>query len=283
MESHSTEGLPISQRIDESLPLIFDFSFPIYDENHRADLERKIILHYFNREIGLETYGLWKLYLEERLNLEMPYYNQLYETEARKYDYLINIDEHIDSTGKVNTIGTNDRTKNGNSNRVIKDSGTDKVTHSISEQMDGTIDQNSSGKTTDEGNTSGKSTTISSDFPQATFNKNTDYASGSQQNETSGTSGGTSNTTNHTTTTSNDKKTGTDIDTTEYGKTINDTLTTTDTDKDVENRNEDRTSNQYSYGVRGSRAQLVQEYRATILNIDKMVVEMLGDLFMGVY
>ena len=82
------DSLPISKRIELACPIIFNFNFPIWNEDYRPILEKKILMHYFNKEIGLETVGLWKFYLEERLNLIMPYYNKLYETTVKDYDYM---------------------------------------------------------------------------------------------------------------------------------------------------------------------------------------------------
>lgn len=81
----------LNEKLEIALPKIFDFTFPIYDEAHRTELERKIVLHYFNKEICMETVALWKLYLEETLNLIMPPYNELYKTLAWKYEPLTDV------------------------------------------------------------------------------------------------------------------------------------------------------------------------------------------------
>lgn len=65
--------------IQAAIPKIFDFDFPVYDENYRNVLCTKILKHFYLREIGFETYGQWKLYLNTRLNEIMPYYNALYK------------------------------------------------------------------------------------------------------------------------------------------------------------------------------------------------------------
>ena len=67
---------------------IFDFDFPIFDESYRNVLETKIIKHYYTREIGFETYGLWKLKLDTKLNEIMPYYNKLYNSELLEFNPL---------------------------------------------------------------------------------------------------------------------------------------------------------------------------------------------------
>ena len=69
--------------IQAARPVIFDFDFPIYDETLRIPLELKILRHYYTREIGVETYGLWKWRLNSKLNEIMPMYNKLYEAEFK--------------------------------------------------------------------------------------------------------------------------------------------------------------------------------------------------------
>ena len=41
--------------IEQAAPIIFSFPFPIDDEAYRPILERKIIRHYYTREISEET------------------------------------------------------------------------------------------------------------------------------------------------------------------------------------------------------------------------------------
>lgn len=100
----------ISDLIETFRPFLFDFSYPIFDENHKKELETKIIKHFYTREIGFETYGLFRLKLDEKMNLIMPYYNQLYKSEQLNYDPLSNykMDEKQvrEGIGKQETNGT---------------------------------------------------------------------------------------------------------------------------------------------------------------------------------
>lgn len=139
--------LTIDQRIDKAAPLIFNFNFPIFDESYRPILEHKILLHYYMREIGQETVALWKLSLNERLNLIMPYYNTLYTALQNKYKIMSDVDlEEL-------YLGNRDETGN----------------------FAGTTNANAS----DNGSTSGQ--TMSSDFPQAAVVGSKDYYSGSTE------------------------------------------------------------------------------------------------------
>lgn len=102
-------------------PKIFDFDYPIFDENYRHVLNTKILKHYYINEIGLETYALWKLRLNTKMNEIMPYYNQLYKSELYTFNPLHDIDvtrQHKvdrseDSTSSTKDISTTQQT-NGN-------------------------------------------------------------------------------------------------------------------------------------------------------------------------
>lgn len=59
----------------------FDFqmtSYPIFDENYRNVLNKKILDHYNWYEIGFETAGRFRQELNIRLNEIMPLYNKAY-------------------------------------------------------------------------------------------------------------------------------------------------------------------------------------------------------------
>ena len=122
--------------INTALPLLFNFDFPIFDEEYRATLEKKIVMHYYRREICAETVGLWKLYLNTKLNEIMPYYNQLYRTTVIEFNPLYDIDLHRShsKTGSEAGSGTNSGTsqsinaQTGTTNKAGTNSSTDDVT-----------------------------------------------------------------------------------------------------------------------------------------------------------
>lgn len=88
--------------ITTAAPHIFNFDFPIFDEYYRLPLEKKILRHYYTREISEETVGLWQLRLEDKMNLIMPYYNKLYESELLKFNPLYDTDLHTEHTKEGN-------------------------------------------------------------------------------------------------------------------------------------------------------------------------------------
>lgn len=122
--NESVDYNKVNEIINKSIPKIFDFEFPIFDENYRNVLCNKILKHYYTREIGFETVGLWKLKLDTKLNEIMPYYNQLYASELIKFNPLDNV--NITKSYKLKTDkGTkSDSTSNGSQN--VKSSDEDK-------------------------------------------------------------------------------------------------------------------------------------------------------------
>lgn len=66
--------------------------YPIFKEEYRAQLNKKIFEHFWFREIGLETPALFKRFLNRKMNEIMPYYNQLYESTLLKVEPLTRID-----------------------------------------------------------------------------------------------------------------------------------------------------------------------------------------------
>lgn len=89
--TESTGFEDVDEIIEKSRNKIFQ-NYPIFNESHRAELEHKILKHYYMREIGFETVGLFKLFLNERMAEIMPYYNKLYESETFEFDPLKNVD-----------------------------------------------------------------------------------------------------------------------------------------------------------------------------------------------
>ena len=100
----------INKVLDAARDKIFDFEFPIFDENYRVTLENKILKHYYTREIGAESVGLWKHWLCTRLNEIMPYYNQLYASEVIKFNPMYD----VDLTTDYQKVDNGNRDKTGN-------------------------------------------------------------------------------------------------------------------------------------------------------------------------
>lgn len=106
----------IDKIISDSIDNIFSFNFPIFDESYRNVICSKILKHYYTREIGFETVGLWKLKLDTKLNEIMPFYNQLYNSELIKFNPLYDVDLQTTHVGDKNSETSKEESKTGFSN-----------------------------------------------------------------------------------------------------------------------------------------------------------------------
>lgn len=127
----------VDEAIAKSLDKVFDFDFPIFDEEYRSIIETKFLLHYYTREIGFETVSLWKLKLRDRILLKIPYYNQLWASALMKLDPFKDTDYTVEHAGS----GTEDRKGSVESDSMTKRTGSDLEKFSDTPQggLDGVI------------------------------------------------------------------------------------------------------------------------------------------------
>lgn len=263
---------PITKRIEMACPLIFNFDYPIWAEDYKPVLEKKIIMHYFNKEIGFETVGLWRFYLEERLNLIMPYYNKLYETTVKDYDYLSNVNMSDVSDRKNNE--TENAQFEGNSNAALSSERTQHDNEIT------TFNENASGNSKINANENSDQTThnLRSDLPQANYNDldyGTNLDEGSQNVNKNSES---------TTTASNETNRNNNVEN-NASMTQNDTnnLTQSSTNDVQKNSLENYVSKRWGANGAFSFTDMLMQYRDSLINIDKMVIDELSDLFMYLY
>ena len=113
---YESQGLSkVSDVIDKSWDKIFNFDFELFDPEYKSVLCKKILMHYYTREIGFETVGLWLLKLRTRMTEIMPYFNQLYESAAMKYNPMNDADYYRDHKGKDAGQGSENNNSSGNS------------------------------------------------------------------------------------------------------------------------------------------------------------------------
>lgn len=98
--------------IEQGMKYVFDFDYPIFDESYRNVLQTKILKNYYMREIAHETIGLFKMRLDNQMNISMPYFNQLYESAKIQinplsdYDITENLNRNGTQTGTVQDNGS---------------------------------------------------------------------------------------------------------------------------------------------------------------------------------
>lgn len=87
--------------------------YPIFDESYRSALNTKIINHYYDYEIGLETPDLFNHYLSTRMAEIMPYYNEMYRVQAlianpfHNFEYSETSKRETDQDNTQTTTGEN--------------------------------------------------------------------------------------------------------------------------------------------------------------------------------
>lgn len=71
------------RQLVESGVNVWAFDYPSYYKGEdKIRFEKKVLDHFWLRQIGLETPGRWLHYFRSRIREIMPYYIQLYESEA---------------------------------------------------------------------------------------------------------------------------------------------------------------------------------------------------------
>ena len=233
---------------------IFDFKYPIFDEKYRGVLEQNILNSYYFREIGFETPGQFKHFLKTWMQINMPYYNRLYETELliTARDYNINLDNL--TTRKVKT--------DQNSNNTAEQTSTNEQAGSATGTGSGTTKGKTTGGSTNQGDT------VFSDTPQARL-QGKDYATNLTEVDEAATHetnvDDTSTSTNNATSTSN-------------GSAL---------EKGV-NVGKLSTIEEYSEHFLGNasmryNAEIMEEWKKTWRIIDQQIIDELNQFFMGIY
>lgn len=281
----------INDILKQAAPNVFNFDWPIFDEAYRLPLEIKILKHFYTREIGLETVGLWKLKLDTKLNEIMPYYNQLYKSELIEFNPLYDVDitrEHVgENTGNHKTDGGFSDTANVSNTVEVDDTTnfTGKVNGTDESTTQGTNNQTNNNVKT----VTGKNTNRYSDTPQGalteleanTYLTNATIVDDNNSTTDNGTLENTSNVSyndSSETNTENDTvkrvESNSTSDTTRTGTNYN-YSDITDTTKYLEHVTGKQGTASYS--------KMLQEFRETFLNIDMLVINELEELFFGLW
>lgn len=122
----------ISNVLTNARTKIFSFDYPIFDSNYKETLETKILRHFYTREIGFETYGLWKLKLETKMNEIMPYYNQLYLSELIEYNPLYTKSIRKEGNKQIDEDYEKENSRATNETKTSAEQGSKNITNSES-------------------------------------------------------------------------------------------------------------------------------------------------------
>lgn len=295
-------------KVDEVIHLSHDKvmgDYPIFDESYREVLNSKILRHYYTREIGAETVGLWKLWLNTRMREIMPYYNKMYESELFHFNPMYDVDL---STSRTRNEDTSGRTTSesgevrSGSSESENEQNSSRAADSVSEN-ENSSSASSSNETHSGVNTSSENSTTKghtdkySDTPQGGLDgmditgnlyltnarlideSETDRANADQQTDAVGKgtssesgSGKESSSTSENANTSGKSKESSEVSVSGNRNDENNVSTTEDYLEHVQ-------------GKRGGQSfsSLLKEYRETFINIDKMIIDELNDLFFGLW
>lgn len=280
-------------------PWAFDYP-SYYKDAEKTAFEQKVIDHYRFRQIGQETPGRWLHYFRTRIREIMPYYIQLYESQALMQaieDPFGNVDvtETFEQTSTGERSGTLSRSTSDNLDSTTTGTLDSETTGSLDSETTGSLARETTGssesETTEDGETNVTGTKRFSNTPQGSIANLDNYLTEATKdsNDTL-----VDNTVNVNTTTG-----GTQTDTT--GGTQKDTTsgtqkdTASGTQKDTRTGSQEDTTQDTETGTirhtltrRGNQgvntyAHDMKELRETFLNIDMMIINELKDLFLLVY
>lgn len=109
----------------------FDFglkNYPIFDESYRETLNNNILMHYYENEIGFETAGLFKVYLNQKMFEIMPYYNELYKVQKKMLLNDITNNVNLTETFKRDTSTNTSSKSASNSSGISKSKNVEQAT-----------------------------------------------------------------------------------------------------------------------------------------------------------
>ena len=119
--NEDVESWGYAKIIEQGMKYIFDFDYPIFDESYRTVLQTKILKNYYMREIAHETFGLFKMRLDNQLNISMEYFNQLYESAKIQIEPLndYSIKEELDRNGSQSGTVKDDGKSSSNGKEIF--------------------------------------------------------------------------------------------------------------------------------------------------------------------
>ena len=253
----------VDEVLSKSWNKVVTSNFAIFDEAYREKLVTKVLKHYYLREIGAETAGVWMLWMNTKFEEVMPYYNQLYESAKLKFEPFCDVDYTRSSQRDVTETEHGSYENKGQTQSEGSSTDTGKTGNTRT------------GKTTEVGSTSGTSKDLYSDTPQGALTGV--EAETYLTNARKVTESGNSNTVVD--------ETVTDAGTSEVkgvnSQTVKSTLNNT-------NAKSGTKGDAFSESVRGkmgggSYSKMLIEYRDTFINIDMLVINEFKDLFFGLW
>lgn len=270
----------VDEVLDKSWDKIFDAGdWDMYDEEYRPILCKKILKHFYTREIGAETAGLWKLWLNQRMAEIMPYYNQLYKSTLLEFNPLYDTDYKTEGNRKTDEDEQSGRETKSDYTR------TDDLTSQRTDNLNSTRTDNLQQVRNDDlhETTSNTRYDLYSDTPQGALTgvESETYLTNARKVTDNGSRDNTGTQTTDNTGTQDLKNTGTQ--TVDNTGTVNNIGSDTENSKRVLNNTQDYV--EHVIGKRGTQsyAKMIMELRDSFVNIDMMIIDELNDLFFNLW
>lgn len=224
-------------------------------ETALQDFQEQFLYRFYDRELGGETIGIFKLWLYSKFRDIMPYYAQLYKTTLIEYNITDTVDLYIDIEGSEAGEKSGDREETLD---VTRSELTENKNSSESNVKDNT-------------STSGDTQNNFSDTPQnglqsviaGNYLTSATYEDRNESTE------------------SETASTGSSIGTTTKTNTGNDTRRYNDSEKDSRQKKQQEHRHGKEAGV--TYAQLIREARENIININVAIMDECETLFMQIF
>lgn len=104
-----SSGMTVDEILETTWGDIFE-PFAFWKPEARGAFCQDILRHFYTREIGFETVGLWKLKINTKIREILPYYNKMFETMAMEYEPFRDVDYTRTLEGKEH--GENNKSEN---------------------------------------------------------------------------------------------------------------------------------------------------------------------------
>ena len=284
--------------LNRSWDKIFTTNMNTYDPDYKSVLCKKILKHYYMREIGAETVGLWQLWMNTKFEEIMPYYNKLYASEMIEFDPIRNVDLTRTKEVEGSEIGENEKGMTRGTDVVENSTVTDTLTNETREstRLDVTASKNTDTNGTE--HTDGLKVELNefSDTPQSSVygtqitgageygvNYLTDVRRVKDETEDE-----TSNSVNVSESASDEEIGSRTVNSTNGGTKTNAKTGSNDVEESRTESNTLNTTEDYLEHVVGLNGaynpnKLLEDYRKNLLNIDMMIINEFKDLFMQVW
>ena len=141
--------MEIRQLIDNPLIGLFTFDYDFYSDNpkDKEEFEKLFAQWYYFREIGFETPEHFKMKLQAKLNVMMPYYRQLALTEWNK----VRTVEQMMTSKNLKETTTHEQTISGNNESSLNGESSQTGSSTSSQNQVSTNNQNAKGSSLSDG------------------------------------------------------------------------------------------------------------------------------------